>query len=119
MNEIASTITAYYALKPAQYSVLASLTLSQGLDDAGVCEQSLSLLMQQEFGRSGPCLHLEFHGVRNLMLQQPELSLMSIGHIQISAGSEGPNIQSKYLVRDPEQERVIWFECRDFVSYVE
>jgi hypothetical protein len=109
----------YSCLRPTQYSVVVCLTLTQEIGDEGICEQNMSLIMQKEFGEAGACLQLKFFGVRNLVLQQPPWSLVSIGHIEILLGSECPNIESNYLVRDPEQERIIWFECRDFDACVE
>ena len=119
MNTFKTKICNYYELKPTHFPVVGSLSFLQAIGNAGACEQILSLIMQKEFGNSDVQLHITFYGVRNLVFQQPPWSLISIGHMEILLGSELPKIESNYLVRDPEQERIIWFECRDFEAFIE
>ncbi len=114
MNETNLLIGEYYRLQPTQFTKLQSLMITQGIRRNGICEQSLSLVLSKELDSDGPKLYLSFRGVRNLTFQQPEWSEISIGHLEILAGSEIPNLSSRYLVRDPEQERIVWFECSDF-----
>lgn len=119
MNKFKSKVRGYYELNPTRYPVVASIAITQGLAFEGACEQTVSMVLEHQLGDPGAKLHLHFHGVRDLVVQQPASSLISIGHVEILCGAEFPGIQSNYLVRDPEQERVLWFECRDFDAYVE
>lgn len=73
--------------------------------------QYLSVVLSKRF--SGEKLSLTFAGVRKLEIKQPLLSEI-VFWIEILNGDELPNIESNYLVRDPEQERVLFFECVDF-----
>ena len=43
---------------------------------------------------------------------------ISIGHIEIAISTGLRNVESNLLVRDPEQEQIIRFECRDFEAYL-
>ena len=76
------------------------------------------MVLRKDLGDTGDCLHVEFYGVRQLNLHQPDWSLITIGHLEILDGKELPSIESSYLVRDPEQERIVWFECRDFNAFI-
>jgi hypothetical protein len=116
VSELKTKIRDYYALQPKDYHVVQSIKLSQNFGRTGVCEQTLSLVLQKEVV-SVARLCLEFYDVRKLLLQQPEWSLISIGLLDISmpAGSQ----ENSLLVRDLDQERIISFECQDFRAHVE
>lgn len=118
MSDLEPKIRAYYNLQPTDYPVSQSIVLSQGIGPNGVCEQTLSMVLQKELASTAPSLRLEFYGVRKLVLQQPEWSLISIGHIEIAIPTGLRNVESNILVRDPEQEQIIRFECRDFEAYL-
>jgi hypothetical protein len=111
-------IDEYYRLQPTQFTVLQSLAITQGITGNGICEQSLSLVLSTELNDACSRLYLSFRGVRNFEFRQPEWSQISIGHLEILRGSEVPNVSSQYLVRDPEQEKILWFECKDFDARV-
>ena len=113
-----AAVEEYYRLQPTSYTTLRSLQLTQTSGPAGVCEQRLSIVLSKDINPEDTCLHTEFHGVRNLQLNQPDWSLISIGHLEIVVGRDIPDINSNYLVRDPEQERILWFECREFTAFV-
>jgi hypothetical protein len=118
VSALQDSIREYYELRPTEYSVVRTMTISQGIGPTGICEQTLSLVLQKELGSPGKSLFIEFHGVRNLLLRQPEWSLISMGHIEISAPSELQKYSSTLLVRDSDQEQIIRFECRDFEAHV-
>ncbi len=118
MSDYESKIRDYYSLRPTQYSTLQSLTLSQGTGPSGVCEQSVSLVLSKGGNDEDECLHIDFFGVRHLIIQQPDWSLITIGHVEVLAGSKVPKVTGNYLVRDPEQERILWFECMDFNAVI-
>lgn len=118
MSESDPLISEYYRLGPTQFTKLQSLALTQGISISGVCEQSLSMVLSKDLQEGSLKLYLEFRGVMNLEFQQPQWSEISIGHLEIISGSDIANIYGRYLVRDPDQERIIWFECNDFDAYV-
>jgi hypothetical protein len=118
VSELKIKIRDYYDLRPKDYHVMQSITLSQSLGSTGVCEQTLSLVLKKE-AVSAARLHLEFYGVRNLLLQQPEWSLITMGLLDISMPTGLQDFENGLLVRDLDQERIISFECRDFHAHVE
>jgi hypothetical protein len=118
MSDLQVRVRDYYALRPADYHVLSLMTLSQQLGPEGVCEQVLRLVLQKDFASAEASLHLEFLGVRKLAFEQPEWSLISVGHIEISLGREVVGSIGNFFVRDTDQERVLRFECRDFSAHV-
>lgn len=108
-------IDRYYELSPTQYSVVETLLLKQGFDSDNVMKQSLSIVMKKPLDHpSKEVMYLDFFGIRNLELNQPDWSLISIPHIEIVLGIDVPNCAEQYYVRDPSQERVIRFSCEDF-----
>lgn len=119
MNDNDALIREYYRLKPTQFTILRSIAMTQGVGARGICEQSLSVVLSKELGDRTPSLRLTFHGVRNLVFEQPDWSQISIGHLEIMAGRDGQNVHGNYLVRDPDQERIVQFECDDFDAILE
>jgi hypothetical protein len=117
VSEFDEKIREYYALRPTDYYVVRSISLNQSISSSGEYEQSLSIVLQKELANSKNCLYLEFYAVRKLVLQQTDWSRFSIGHIEILAPTEVPAGGNNFMVRDPEQERTIMFECRDFDVY--
>lgn len=107
-------ISEYYALKPTEYTLLESLTIRQGFGATGIMQQSLSIVLCKDSGDSNTKLSLDFIGVRRLEIKQPELSQITLSHVEILPGYSLPQVESEYLVRDPEQERILRFECGDF-----
>ncbi len=118
MSDYESKIRDYYDLKPTRFPALHSLTISQAISPSGVCEQTVSVVLGTDIETTEGRLHVEFYGVRRFALQQPDWSLVTLSHIEILRGREIPNCDGNYLVRDPEQERIIWFECRDFKALI-
>lgn len=118
-HAVDSKISEYYALRPTAYTSLESLTIRQGFGPSGVLEQYLSIALCKDGGDSDTRLLLEFAGVRRLEIRQPELSQITLPHVEILPGYSLPHINSEYLVRDPEQERILWFECRDFEARIQ
>ena len=114
MNDRDRRISEYYRLSPTLFTVLQSMMIVQGIGSDGVCKQSLSIVLSQQPGNGTPSLHLTFRGVRQFTFQQPEWSQMSIGHLEICAGTTIPGVNESYLVRDPDQECIVSFECDDF-----
>lgn len=111
MTEAQLQLERYYSCKPADFTVLDSLTLSQGLDSSGVMKQFLSVALLRSSDNT--TLSLTFIGVSKLEIKQPALSQISFW-IEILDGADLPMVESNFLVRDPEQERVVFFECDDF-----
>src|SRR5262249_32105858 len=108
----------YYDLRPKDYHVVQSITLSQKFGPSGIFEQTLSLILQKKVV-SEARLCLEFYGVRKLLLQQPEWSLISIGLLDISMQTGLQDFENNLLVRDLDHDAIISFECRDFDARVE
>src|SRR5690606_30792583 len=107
-------IAKYYAIKPTQFTSLKELTISQNLGANGYMQQSLSLILAKKFERQSECMYLDFFVVKGLEIRQPESSHITLPAIEIMKGRDLPNVHSNYLVRDPEQSRILWFECGDF-----
>src|SRR5215467_5538310 len=112
MSELKTKIRDYCALRPKDYHVVQSITLSQNFGPTGVYEQTVSLVLQKEVV-SVARLCLEFYGVRKLLLQQPEWSLISIGLLDISMQTGLQDFENNLLVCDLDHEAIISFECRD------
>ena len=107
-------IARYWAMKPIVYGVLKSLTLSQYLDSNGWVKQQVTVVLAKDLENHEELLHLTFYEVRNCQIQQPWTTNIVLCPVEILPGYSLPQIESEYLVRDPEQERILWFECGDF-----
>jgi hypothetical protein len=118
MSDLPPKVREYYALNPTAYFIVRLVSLSQGISPARVNEQSLYVVLGRELGGSSPCLHIEFQGVRKLVLQQPEWSQISLGHLEITQITADPAVTEKYAVRDAGQDSLISFECRDFDAVI-
>src|SRR5262245_9895204 len=114
MIVLESKIDDYYRLSPVDYTVVRAIVFSQGIATTGVCEQNLGLVLGKSMEYVGDSLHIDFYGVRKLIIRQPEWSLVSIGHVQIALGVELPNVEGNFLVRDSSQDEILRLECRDF-----
>ena len=99
-------IAAYYALGPTTYRALVRLTLSQGDSDIGEMEQYLDVILAEGAELAGPTLHVRFEGVRNLQLQQSDLSLITFSHIEIGRAEAGFVVKS--------EDGLLRFTCRTF-----
>ena len=111
-------IKEYYDLKPGRFSVLKLFSVRQEFGPSGVMEQIVSIVLSQDFNDDGECLYVDCFGVRNLEFKQPELGLVSISLLEIYVGREVPSVEGAYFVVDPEQERVVSLECREFSAAV-
>lgn len=111
-------VAAYYAIKPTQYKMLKSLTISQSLGVNGYMEQRLSLVLEYEQKDHPECLYMDFWGVTGLQIEQPATSHIVLPLVEIVLGKNLPDFEGTYLVRDPEQTRFLWFVCRDFCAVV-
>ncbi len=118
MMDCESHIHKYYSMQPTRFSVVHSLSLLQGKGPNGDWEQRIILILCKSSSDQSERLNLEFDGVRKLRIQQPDWSEISIGHLEIRPAKEMGNVVGNYLVRDPEQECIIWFACRDFSANV-
>lgn len=116
MTDAQLQLEQYYSCNPADYTILESLTLSQRLDRSGVMKQFLSVVLMRSSNKM--TLSLTFIGVSKLEFKQPTLSQISFW-IEILEGADLPMVESNFLVRDPEQERVVFFECDDFEIVVQ
>lgn len=113
-------IDRYYALSPTQYSVVESFLLGQGFNSENEMKQTISIVMKKTLDSpSKEALRLNFYGVRNLKLNQPDWSLISIPHVEIMLGRDVPGCTEQFYVRDPSQEQVIRFSCDDFQAGTE
>ncbi len=111
MTEIQNQLDRYYSCKPAGFNVLETLALNQGFDSTGTMTQFLAVVLSRKSGKGK--LSLTFTGVRKLEVKQPLLSEITFW-IEILDGHDLPMVENRYLVRDPEQERVLCFECAEF-----
>jgi hypothetical protein len=118
MSELDRKIRDYYNLRPTEFHVLSLLTLSNQIGPGGAYEQVLSLVLQKNLAMLAGSLHLEFQGVRKLVLRQPDWSVISIGFIDISVERDVAGTVGNLFVRDTDQEQVIRFECRDFDAQI-
>ena len=111
MAEIQNQLDCYYSYKPADFNILETLTLGQEFDSTATMSQVLSVVLSHKSGKQK--LSLTFTGVRKLEFKQPPLSQITVW-IEILDGDDLPMVEGRYLVRDPEQERVLYLECADF-----
>lgn len=118
MSTSAEKIRAYYDLRPTNYPVVHSIRLFQEIGSAGACEQALSIVLQKEFGSVEKCLCLDFLGVRELSLHQPQWSLISIAHLEITLAAKPIASGGTLLVSDADQDQIIRFLCRDFAAQI-
>jgi len=109
-------IAAYYRLMPTEYPFLSSFTIRQAMGIRGVMEQSVTIVLNKSHDDDTRSLRVEFFGVRQLEIRQPELSQISLPHLEILSAIDLPQVQGRYLVRDPEQGRIVWFACSDFLA---
>jgi hypothetical protein len=111
-------IQQYYSLKPVQYRVLKSATLTQRLDEStGEMRQNLSLVLSRDDNFSGEMLYLELFGVRNLELHQPSWSLVTLSNIEVIQAPPASKYDHRFVVRDAE-DGVISCSCHDFYAAV-
>jgi len=118
MSDLPQMIHEYYALNPTAYFVVRLVSLSQNASPAQANEPSLYVVLGRELEGSSPCLHIEFQGVRKLVLRQPEWSQISVGHLEITQTTADSAGMGKYAVRDAGADGLISFECCDFDAVI-
>ena len=105
----------YYDLHPVQFDLVNKLVI-QTVNDAGTPDfwLKIELLAQPSDSMS---LNLHFQGIRNLVINQPNLSLFQIDLLEpLSLESdqlEGINYKVK------NSDGTISFVCRDFSCYID
>ena len=100
-------IEQYYALNPTSYRTMVQINLSQSISsDTDEMEQQLDLVLAKGADICGEQLRLVFKGVRNLRLEQSELSLMTFSHLEIKQRT------SDFRIRNEDD--LLSFSCRDF-----
>jgi hypothetical protein len=118
MSQLRTKIMEYIDLNPRQFRVLKSLCVTQGVDSAiGVMEQQIHLVLALNETYRGQMLYLDFVGVRDLRINQPEWSLVVIPYLEITESPTPGSFQGPITVLDPE-EGIIVFTCRDFLAAV-
>ena len=112
--ELEAKIAEFYSLKPSQFRVLKSATLSQGDDSStGEMQQRLSMVLARDDSFSGEMLHLKLFGVRNLKLLQPSWSLVTLSNVEIIQAPPTGKFDRRYVVMDTEDD-IILCSCHDF-----
>ncbi len=116
--DLKNKIEEYLALKPYRFRVLQPATLAQAVDEAsGAMQQHLSLVLASDDGFNGDSLYLELADVRNLKLQQPGWSLITLSNLVIREASPPGRYDRKYVVLDAEED-IISRSCDDFAAAV-
>jgi hypothetical protein len=115
MSQLRTKIMEYIDLNPRQFRVLKSLCVTQGFDSAGVMEQQVQLVLASDETYRGQMLYLDFVGVRDLRINQPEWSLVVIPYLENTESPTSGRFQAPITVLDPE-EGIIVFSCRDFLA---
>lgn len=116
--DLEAKIEEYYSLKPSQFRVLKSATLTQAIDtSSGEMQQHFSLVLARDDSFSGEMLHLELFGVRNLKLQQPAWSLVTLSNVEIIQAPPTGKYDQRYVVLDSE-EGIISCSFHDFCAAV-
>lgn len=120
-KKVDKKIARYWAMKPIVYRHFKSMRFSQYSDRNGWMKQKISIVLASEVGneQDQEHLYLDFFEVRNLQIQQPETSNVVLSPVEILPGYSLPQIESRYLVRDPEQKEFLWFECGDFEAWIQ
>ena len=116
--EVEAKIKGYYSLKPSQFRVLKSATLTQAVDTStGEMRQQLSLVLVRDDSSSDEMLHLDLFGVRDLKLQQPSWSLITLSNVEIIQSTPTGKYNGKYVVIDTDED-IISCSCHDFFAAV-
>ena len=87
-----TSLPEYYALRPADFGPIVSLTFSQSEKPLGVdgaIEKELRLVLSKCPDLSGDRLVLQFQGVSGLRFEQSSLSLANFGGIALRECEEG------------------------------
>ena len=114
MRHEETKIADYYATKPSRFSVLKSLMLTQQTDrTAGEMQQQVSLVLANDDDFSGKMLYLDLQ-VRNLLVKQPSWSLITLSNIEIANATATDAGDTRFDLRDAEQETIFACSCRDF-----
>jgi len=117
MRDLDTKIADYHALRPSQFGVVKSITLTQAIDPAsGEMQQQVSLVLATDEGYEGTMLHLELYGVRQLKLLQPTWSLVILPNLEIAKAPPMGHHEGPLIVFDAEQDQVISCSCRDFLA---
>lgn len=112
---IQQQIDAYYGFSPRRYDVIETFLLKQAFNRINVMQQIISLVMKKSLESvSDEALYIDFYGVKYLKFTQPELSLISIPHLEILPTNDELKFMGAFYVHDPSQEQVIQFFCEDF-----
>jgi hypothetical protein len=107
-------INDFYKIQPHNYSAVASLNMEQGGDGANNNFSSLNLiLVLKKDLESKEGLKVNFIGVRELKINQPNWSVFNISQLEIVDMSESQWENIRYKVIDPE-ELTIELLCFDF-----
>jgi hypothetical protein len=116
--ELGAKIAEYYAIEPKRFSVMKSMSMTQGVDLAtGVMEQQLSLVLTRDETATGEMLYLELFGVRNLRFEQPSLSLVNL-YLEITRALPHQMLDQPVVVMNSEQDVTFICSCRDFIASV-
>ncbi len=112
--DLKTKIEEYHSLSPRRFSVLKSATLTQAIEaSSGEMRQHLSLILASDDDDGDEVLRLELTGVRNLKLQQPGWSLVTLSNLEILESPEAGQFDRRFVVLDAE-EGVISCSCDDF-----
>ncbi|MEM7049913.1 MAG: hypothetical protein AAF604_09640 [Acidobacteriota bacterium] len=101
-------IETYLANKPASYGPIVSLNFTQHEDltkDDDIVVRELRLILAKGIELSGERLGLRFLGIYNLRFEQPELSLASLGFIEL--------FETDFGFRAHEEQGLLKFDFQD------
>ncbi len=117
MTDLDSKLAGFYALEPARYGVVKSITMAQSVDSAsGEMQQQVLIVLAKNEQFQAPLLYLELIGVRNLRLMQPEWSLVVLPNLEITQALLPNAHGGRFMVCDAEQGNVISCVCNDFIA---
>ena len=116
-TNLEARVSAFYDLKPREFSFLRSISLRQELDlVADEVHQHLTIVLARDARCEGPLLHIELIDVENCKIEQPAMTHIELSPIEIHPAP--PHFGKPILVFHGEQERVFVCSCRDFTARV-
>ena len=117
MNSGDDPIDAYYILKPAQYSVLESLSLTRSTDPVLTGRFDLLLRLAPPTNPVSKCLSILFAGVRELKIGT--LDHMRVSHLLVDISSIRKDQLENLNYRIVEnEENAFSFSCANFTAEI-
>lgn len=118
IEDLGEKITAYYALRPFQYSVVKEMKLHLAVDPiggTGEWQEHLTLRLARNYREDCRGLQLELFGVRDLRFEQPVSCPFSL-YLEIAELREKSSSQVRFVISNTEQDVAFTCVCYDFIA---